>query len=99
MTKNPIINALLAAAYIALVASFMFFGKMEDRPDTIIVPIAMISLFTFSAAVMGYIFLSVPPQLFLSGKKAAGVTLFVQTLAAFGVLTVIFLTAMLTGLL
>jgi hypothetical protein len=99
MTKNPIINALLAVLYIAIVASFMFYGKTESRPDTIIVPIAMISLFTFSAAVMGYIFLSVPLQLFLSGKKAAAVTLFVQTLAVFGVLTVLFLTAMLSGIL
>lgn len=71
MTKNPFLNALAAVAYVSLVVSIMFYGlkSAPPGPDTVVVPIAMISLFTLSAAMMGYIFLSEPLQLFLSGEK------------------------------
>lgn len=90
MTKNPVINALTALGYISLVASVMFFGTKlaGSKPDdSVLAPIAFISLFTLSAAVMGYIFLSNPLQLYLDGKKKEGINLFVKTLGIFGVIT------------
>lgn len=89
MTKNPFLNALAAVAYIALVASVMFYGPKAAPPraDSVVIPIAMISLFTLSAAVMGYVFLSEPLQLFLSGEKKRAVNLFVQTLLIFAGIT------------
>lgn len=93
MTKNPIINAIAAEIYIAIVASVMFYGPkiagLADTPDTIIMPIAMISLFTLSAAMMGYIFLSQPLQLYLANEKGAAVNLFVKTLMTFAIITII----------
>ncbi len=90
MTKNPIINALGASIYIALVASLMFYGpKFADTKDTVLAPIAMISLFTFSAAVMGFIFLSGPFQMYLDGDKGGAVNFFLKTLATFGLITVL----------
>lgn len=93
MTKNPLINALAALLYIALVASVMFYGISHTAPvKSVIVPIAMISLFTLSAAVMGYLFLYQPLQLYLDGKKKAAVHLFLQTVAVFGGITTLILT-------
>ena len=77
MTKNPYLNALLATGYITLVASFMFYGTEHNTSvKSVIVPIAILSLFTLSAAVMAYIFASMPLQLYLDGKKKEAVNLF-----------------------
>ncbi|MCL5438656.1 MAG: hypothetical protein M1268_01560 [Patescibacteria group bacterium] len=57
MTKNPFINAAVALLYITVIASVMFFGTKNTGPvNSVIVPIAVVSLFTLSAAVMGYLF-------------------------------------------
>lgn len=98
MTKNPFINALGALSYIILVASLMFYGMKHSGPDnSVIVPIAMLSLFTLSAAVMGFIFLSQPLQLYLDGKKKEAVKLFVQTVAAFAGITILAFVLLLLG--
>ena len=90
MTKNPFVNALAAVAYITLVASLMFYGQDRfPREDTIFMPIGMISLFTLSAAVMGYIFLKSPLELYFENQKQLGAKLFVQTLGVFAVLVCI----------
>ncbi|MDO8548155.1 MAG: hypothetical protein Q7R71_00580 [bacterium] len=96
MTKNPIINALAGLLYIALVVSLLynaplFFGKEES----LLIPIAMLSLFVFSAACMGYIFLYQPLQLFLEEEKKQAVDLFIKTLGAFAISTSVLV---LTGL-
>ena len=102
MTKNPFINALAALLYIAIIASIMFYSpKMPGEVHSVIVvivPIAMISLFTLSAAVMGYLFLSQPLQLYWSGEKKRGVTLFLQTLATFAVITAVMLILVFSGI-
>ncbi len=86
MTKNPFINALAAIAYIAAVASLMFyvstFGKLPIE-NSVFMPIMVLSLFVFSAATMGYLFLAQPVMLFLDGKKKEAVSLFLQTSFAF----------------
>ena len=88
MTKNPFINALSATLYITAVASFMFYGSKSFPPkDTILTPIAMISLFTLSAAVMGSLFIYQPLILFLDGHKKKSVDFFLQTLAVFALIT------------
>ncbi|MCW1949138.1 MAG: hypothetical protein KIH89_001670 [Candidatus Shapirobacteria bacterium] len=90
MTKNPLINAICATLYITLIGLFMFYGtQLFPQKDTILTPIAMISLFTLSAAIMGYIFLSQPLILFLDGHQKTAVKLFLQTIAAFAIITLI----------
>lgn len=89
MTKNPFINAVAASVYISLVATIMNYGsRMFGEADTMVTPVAVLSLFVLSAAVMGYIFLSKPLQLYLDGKKKEGVNLFLGTVAVFAVITV-----------
>lgn len=101
MTKNPLLNALAASGYIVLIVSIISFlsSKLRDTPDTVLAPMLMISLFTLSAAVMGYIFGSQPLQFFLEDKKKEAVKLFLQTLGVFAAITLLILIAVLFRLL
>ncbi len=61
MTKHPILNALLAALYIGLIASLMFFGqRYVDPVDNVLMPMTMLSLLTLSVAFMACAFSSSP---------------------------------------
>jgi hypothetical protein len=100
MTKNPIINAAAATLYIIFVASLMFYGIEHSKPgNTVAVPIAVLSLFSLSAALMGYFFLFQPVQLYLDGKKKEATSLFVQTILVFAVITAGIFTLFLLGIL
>jgi len=89
MSRNPYINALLAGLYIVFVVLLITYGPayVRDKPDTILAPMAMLSLLVFSVALMGYLFFLQPVQMFLEGQKVEAVELFTKTLAAFAVIT------------
>ena len=89
MSRNPYINALLAGLYIIFVVLLITYGPayVRDKPDTILAPMAMLSLLVFSVALMGYLFFLQPVQMFLEGQKVEAVELFTKTLAAFAVIT------------
>jgi len=91
MTKNPVLNALAAASYILVLVSVMTWGSSiaSDKPDSFLAPVAMISLFTLSAAVMGYVFCYMPLMLYFDGKKKAAVNLFLQTVGVFAGFTLV----------
>jgi hypothetical protein len=100
MTKNPIINALGSFLYISLIAAFFYLANhfLSSKPDnSFLAPIAMLSLFTLSAAVMGYLFLYQPLQLYFDGKKKAAIDLFLRTVASFAVITLIVLGLLFSG--
>ena len=100
MTKNPFLNALSATIYIILVASVMFYGTEHTKPvNSVIVPIAVLSLFSLSAVLMGYFFLYQPIQLYLDGKKKYATSLFVQTILVFAIITAGIFTLFLSGIL
>lgn len=71
MSKNPIINALSASAYIFLVVTIMTFvtQPLKNKPDTFFDPITFLSVLTLSVAVMAFLFLYQPLLLFIEGKK------------------------------
>lgn len=94
MTRNPFLNALSAAVYIALVASVMYyFPKLAGPVESVIVPIAVLSLFVLSASVMGYLFCYEPMKLYFEEKKEESIGLFLKTIGIFAVITaLIFLT-------
>lgn len=99
MSKNPFQNGILASLYIFLVVSVITFaGKFADKPDSFLAPVAFISIFTLSAAVMAYLFCFQPVQLYLDGKKKQAVELFTKTLAVFGVITLLILIILFTGI-
>jgi len=92
MTKNPLINSLAALTYISLVGLVMYFGSDQRiGVSPIVGPVAIISLFTLSAAVMGYVFLYQPLVLYFDNRKKEALNLFLQTVAIFGVTTLILL--------
>lgn len=89
MTTNPFINAGAAALYIAGVVSFIFYVLPQGPdPDTIIMPLTVLSLLVLSVLVMGYCFLLTPAQMYLDGKKKEAVNLFVHSTGVFALITV-----------
>ncbi|MDO8561652.1 MAG: hypothetical protein Q7S05_02375 [bacterium] len=88
MTKNPYVNALLASGYITLVSSALYWGPQYiGRIDSVFAPIAFLSLFVLSAAVMGFLFFFQPIQMYLEAEKKEAVNLFLKTLAVFAGIT------------
>jgi len=89
MTKNPYLNALCAALYIVFVVLLVTYGPtyVRDKPDTILAPMAVLSLLVCSVAFMGYAFLFQPVLMYMEGHKRAAVELFTKTLASFAVIT------------
>ena len=98
MIKNPFLNALVALVYIALVASVMWYGSEIKPEPSVVGPIAILSLFTLSAAAMGYIFLYKPIELYFDGKKKAAIKLFFQTMLVFGGITAFILALLFSGI-
>lgn len=91
MTKNPVVNAIGALGYILLVVSLMTYMSkhLPGKDPAFFAPLAFLSLFTLSAAVMGSLFIMQPLLLYLDGKKKAGVELFLKTVGVFAVFTLI----------
>jgi hypothetical protein len=90
MTKNPFLNALAASLYIVGVVSFInFLQILGEEPETILIPMAMLSLFVLSAAMMAFLFFFQPVQMYLDGEKKQAVNLFLKTLAVFAFITII----------
>ena len=88
MSKNPFINALSATAYITVVASVMFYvPKQIDSTPSVMIPIAILSLFVLSAAMMGYFFVYQPVQLLIEGKQKEATKLFLTTVFIFVCIT------------
>lgn len=95
--KSAFLNALATTAYIALVAFFMFyvpksFGSGED--STVLIPIVMLSLFVFSAALTGVLVFGRPIIWYLDGKKKEAIRLLAYTLVIFLIITIIALLAL-----
>ncbi len=94
MSQNPFLNAVSALAYILGVASLIYLVSEYLPNDNEGFPVfnitLFLSLFVFSAAAMGFIFLSKPITLYLDGEKKEGIKLFLETLGAFAGLTLIF---------
>ena len=100
MSKNPIINALGASAYIILIVSVMTFvtQPLRNKPDTFFAPITALFVLTLSVTVMAFLFFYQPLQFFVEGKKKEAVNLFVKTVRTFAVITVVVLILLFSGL-
>lgn len=99
MTKNPFLNAFAALLYIVVVSFVMFYGPQIAKPkDSLLTPVAVLSLFSLSAAVMAYIFGYQPVLLFLDGKKKVAIELFIRTVGVFAGITLLALILLFSGL-
>ena len=100
MTKNPLINAISALAYIILVVLVMTFvtQPLSNKPDTFFAPVTFLTVLTLSVTVMAYLFFYQPVLLFIEGKKKEAVNLFAKTVGIFAVFTVLVLVLLSIGL-
>jgi len=91
MKTNPYINASLAALYIAFVVlTIHTFAPGPDTPDEYpLVPIAALSLFVLSAAVMAFLFVYEPLRLFFEGQKEKALPFFLKTLGSFAIIVIV----------
>lgn len=87
--KNPYLNSVYAELYIIVVVAAMHLVSAPNTPDTGFEPIAALSVFVLSAAVMGFLFVGEPLLLYLDGKKKESVHFFMQTVLSFAVITVV----------
>ena len=91
--KYAFINSIGAALYVMIVASFMYFlGNTfggEGPDETVLIPIAMLMLFVFSAAFMGITVFGRPVMWYLDGKKKEALSLLAYTMGIFLIITVV----------
>lgn len=84
IVKTALRNAAATAIYIVAIASFLFYvPKQLGRAETVLVPIVMLMLFVFSAAVTGSLIFGQPVLCYLDGKKKEARSLLVTTLVFF----------------
>lgn len=83
--NKPFFRALGAAIYIVVIVlvTSNVTAVLKNQPDTIIIPMTMLSLFVLSAAVMGYLFLSEPITLLVENRKREAVIFFAKIVGFF----------------
>ncbi len=93
ITKAALFNAVATALYIVLIASFLFYTPKlfgppgPDNNKTPLIPIMMLSLLVFSAALTGSLIFGRPILWYLDGKKTEAIKLLFLTLGIFFVIT------------
>jgi len=94
--KRAAINALATALYIIVIASFLFYAPKFFGPDgkTVLIPIVMLLLLVFSAALVGTLIFGQPILWYLEGKKKESLSLLVYTFGVFLGITVVALLAL-----
>ncbi|MFA6077524.1 MAG: hypothetical protein WC724_00735 [Candidatus Paceibacterota bacterium] len=97
--KKPFLYAFSAALYIVSLISVIYLASrfLKDVPETIIIPMTMLSIFVLSAAVMGFLFLSEPLSLLVEGKKREAIIYFAKIVGFFACFVIIFATILITG--
>ncbi len=97
--KNAFLNALATALYVTAIASFLFYASKFFGPakaDTVFIPIIMLSLFVFSAALTGILVFGRPVIWYLDGRKKDAVLLLTYTLGFFLIIIISLFTLYLT---
>lgn len=90
--KKPFTYSLVAALYIVFIVSIMSsVSSFMPKEDNIFMPIVMLSLFVLSAAIMGFLFLSEPIQLYIENQKKEAAAFFTKTVAFFACFVIVFL--------
>jgi len=95
--KRAFIDSIGTAAYVILVASFIFSLQFfAPKKDIIIIPIAMLLLFVCSAAITGFLVFGKPVMLYMDGKKKDAISLLSYTLGILFLITLIFFIFLIT---
>ena len=92
--KNAFWQAAATIGYISIVSAFLFTSKdLSWGESSIFIPIIMLSLFVFSAAMTSSLIFGQPILWYLDGKKKEAVYLFISTLLFFLLFTIVALVA------
>jgi len=86
--KTAFLNSLATAIYISIVGSFMFYaGNLNlGQSKTPLIPVFMLMLFVFSAALTGTLVFGKPILWYMDGKKKEALSLLTYTLGFFFVI-------------
>ena len=90
-----LVNAVLTAAYVGLIGSFLFYLPhiRGTQTKTVFVPIALLLLLVFSAALVGALIFGRPCLWYLDGRRREACLLLAETLGIlFVVIIVVFST-------
>ncbi len=88
--QTALVNALATGAYIAAVATFIFYiPKNLDQVKTPLIPTFMLLLLVFSAALTGFLVFGKPILWYLDGQKKEALLLLAHTLAILLLLTIV----------
>jgi hypothetical protein len=90
IVKYAIINGLGTSIYVVAIASFIYFlGNFLNPAKTVLIPIAMLMLFVFSAAFTGTLVFGRPVIMYLDGKKREALSLLFYTMGIFFTVTIL----------
>jgi len=91
LIKRAFLDAIGTTAYIILIASFMYYlqNNAPENTPTIIIPIAMLLLFVFSAALTSFLVFGKPVMLYLDRKKKEAISLIGYTIGILAIITII----------
>ncbi|MFH1500897.1 MAG: hypothetical protein ABIE22_03030 [archaeon] len=90
IVKISFINSIGTTAYIIAIASFLYFLQTANlEENTVLIPIAMLMLFVFSAAFTGSLVFGRPAIWYLNGKKKDALYLLAYTLGIFFLITIL----------
>lgn len=97
--RKPFLHALGAAGYIVTIVIVInvITRVLKDGQESILIPMTMLGLFVFSAAVMGYFFLSEPLVLLTENRRSDAILFFGRTVAVFACFLAVFITVLLLG--
>ena len=86
IVKTAFLNALATSLYVGALVSVIFYApeviKNSDGENTILIPIVMLLLFVFSAALTGSLVFGRPILWYTEGKKKEAIHLLAYTLAS-----------------
>lgn len=89
LKKAALFNAGATALYVAAVGCFMYYGSLIKigRANSFLVPISLLLLFVMSASITGFLIFGKPAQMYIDGKKKEALSLLMQTLIFFSMIT------------
>lgn len=82
VVKTALFDSFATWAYIIIVILFIFSfqGIFQGKPDTMFIPIAMLTLFVFSAALTGFLVFGKPLMWYFDNRKKEALSLVAWTL-------------------
>jgi hypothetical protein len=96
--KNALVNSILTAVYVGIIASFLFYAKdlFGQGEDIVLAPIMMLLLFVTSAAITGFLVFGRPILWYLDGRKKEALSLLAYTIGILAIITICIATILLS---